>query len=113
MLYCDELNPNKALIDENESLKNQVKELTEKLNSINHNAKMKTHTKQEVLDALERHDGVRELASDELGIPLFTLYAAIRRFGITYPARRRKKIVEGKVIWKLKNKYKTKTNDAR
>lgn len=106
MLDCEELNPSKAMIDENESLKNQVKELTGKLNSINHSAKMRTHTKQEVLEALERHDGVRELASDELQIPLFTLYGAIRRFGITYPARRRKKIVEGKVVWELKNKYK-------
>ena len=106
METCETLHPNTALKRENEQLKKQVEELTLKLNAVNHETKMYSHTKKELIDALSKHDGVRVLAADELGIPLFTLYGAIRRFGITYPPRRRKKVVNGEVTWVLKSKYK-------
>ena len=106
METCETLHPNTALKRENEQLKKQVEELTLKLNAVNHETKMYSHTKKELIAALSKHDGVRELAADELGIPLFTLYGAIRRFGITYPPRRRKKVVNGEVTWVLKSKYK-------
>ena len=106
METCETLHPNTALKRENEQLNKQEEELTLKLNALHHETKMYSHTKKELIDALSKHDGVRELAADELGIPLFTLYGAIRRFGITYPPRRRKKVVNGEVTWVLKSKYK-------
>ena len=106
METCETLHPNTALKRENEQLKKQVEELTLKLNAVHHEAKMFKHTKQDVLDALHLCDGVRELTAKELNISVFTLYKAIERFGIIYPARRRKKVVNGEVTWVLKSKYK-------
>jgi len=100
--------PSKSLMKENNSLNAKVadleakiKSMSSRMNSMNAQApfRMLTHTKQSVLDALVKHDGVRELAAKELGMHINTIYPAIRKFGIQYPAKRRKKVVKGKVLW--------------
>ena len=77
-------------------------DLTNKLNNRSDSVKMYSHTRSELVRALEKNDGVRELTAEELGISINTLYGAVRRMGIQIPSKRRKKTVNGIVTWPTK-----------
>lgn len=97
---------NNRLIEENKRLKDEVESLIKQMHNINPNAKMTSYTKEEVIESLEKFDGVRELAAEHMGIKVMTLYSAIRRLGIKVPVKRVKRTVNGEVKWLVKKKYK-------
>lgn len=97
---------NNKLIEENKRLKDEVESLIKQMHSINPNAKMTNYTKEQVIESLEKFDGVRELAAEHMGIQVMTLYSAIRRLGIKVPVKKVKRTINGEVKWVVKKKYK-------
>ena len=101
----------KNLAMQNAELQQQVQDLRHQLSVAQRKLHLRTearalnYSRQQVLEALQRTFGVRSLAAADLDITEDALRKAVSRLGITYPPLFRKRQINGKEWYCLKNRF--------